>query len=96
MAGMPIPPESTKASLQYRLCEHARDRWPNLDLDVRHRAGFAYVDARLANSEVVPLLRLRYGYLRFSRHRRLSRGALKALMYSAKSPTPDDSLHLPT
>ncbi len=61
MAGMPIPPESTKASLQYRLCEHARDRWPNLDLDVRHRAGFAYVDARLANSVAVPLLRLRYG-----------------------------------
>ena len=34
---------------------------PDLDVDVRHRAGFAYVDARLANSEVVALLRLGYG-----------------------------------
>ena len=58
---MPIPPESTKASLQYRLGEHGRDRWPNLDLDVRHRGGFAYVDAHLPDGEVVPLLRLRYG-----------------------------------
>ena len=58
---MPIPPESTKSSLQQRLCAHARDRWPNLDLDVRHRGGFAYVDAHLPDGDVVPLLRLRYG-----------------------------------
>ena len=58
---MPIPPESTKSSLQQRLCAHARDRWPNLDLDVRHRGGFAYVDAHLPDGDVVSLLRLRYG-----------------------------------
>jgi hypothetical protein len=59
---MPIPPESTKTSLRQRLRAHARDRWPTLaDLDIRHRGTFAYVDAHLANGDVVPLLQLRYG-----------------------------------
>jgi len=56
---MPKPPESTKASLEQRLCVHARQRWPNIELAVRHRAGFAYADAHLLNGEVLPLLRLR-------------------------------------
>ncbi len=58
---MPKPPESTKLSLEQRLCVHARQRWPNIELAVRHRAGFAYADAHLPNGEVLPLLRLRYG-----------------------------------
>ena len=58
---LPKPPESTKASLEQRLCVHARQRWPNIELAVRHRAGFAYADAHLLNGEVLPLLRLRYG-----------------------------------
>ena len=47
------PPESTKASLEQRLCVHARERWPNIELAVRHRAGFAYADAHLLNGEVL-------------------------------------------
>ena len=31
------------------------------DLDTRYRAGFAYVDAVLADGEILPLCRLRYG-----------------------------------
>ena len=58
---LPKPPESTKASLEQRLCVHARQGWPNIELAVRHRAGFAYADAHLLNGEVLPLLRLRYG-----------------------------------
>ena len=58
---MPTPPESTKSSLEQRLSAHARQRWPTIDLAVRHRAGFAYADAHLPNGEVLPLLRLRYG-----------------------------------
>ena len=58
---MPTPPESTKSSLEQRLSAHARQRWPTIDLAVRHRAGFAYADAHLPNGEVFPLLRLRYG-----------------------------------
>jgi hypothetical protein len=61
---MATPPESTKASLRQRLNTHARKRWPALaEVNVRHRAGFAYVDGHLANGTVLPLFRLRYsGY----------------------------------
>ena len=58
---MPTPPDSTKASLEHRLVVHARQRWPNIELAVRHRAGFAYADAHLPDGDVLPLLRLRYG-----------------------------------
>ena len=58
---LPMRPESTKSSLEHRLVVHARQRWPNIELAVRHRAGFAYADAHLPNGEVLPLLRLRYG-----------------------------------
>lgn len=55
------PPESTRGSLAWKLRARARARWPHLaSVNVRHRAGFAYVDGVLANSDVVPLCRLRY------------------------------------
>jgi hypothetical protein len=54
-------PESTKVSLQQRLTLHAQTRWPGLaKIDVRYRAGFAYVDAALPDGETIPPLRLRY------------------------------------
>ena len=42
----------------------AKERWPDLDqIQVRCRAGFAYVDGVLATGEVLKLCRLRYaGY----------------------------------
>ena len=59
---MAKPPESTKNSLQQRLTQRARSRWPALaNVEVRFRAQFAYVDGHLTNGEVLPLCRLRYG-----------------------------------
>ena len=59
---MPKVPESTKSSLQYKLAARARERWPALaDVDVTHRAAYAYVTGTLANGEQIPLCRLRYG-----------------------------------
>lgn len=59
---MPKVPESTKASLSYKLRARARERWPALaDLEVTHRAGFAYVTGVLPDGEQLPLCRLRYG-----------------------------------
>jgi len=55
-------PTSTKSSLQQRLHDRARERWPALaDIKVRHRARFAYVDGVLPNGETMRLCRLRYG-----------------------------------
>jgi hypothetical protein len=54
-------PDSTKVSLQQRLTAHARTRWPRLaGIEVRYRAGFAYVDAELPDGDRIPLMRLRY------------------------------------
>jgi hypothetical protein len=54
-------PESTKVSLQQRLTQHAKDRRPSLPgIEVRYRAGFAYVDAELPDGDRIPLMRLRY------------------------------------
>lgn len=57
-------PESTKDSLHYRLAARARERWPALaSIQVRFRAGFAYVDGVLAGGDILKLCRLRYvGY----------------------------------
>lgn len=57
-------PTSTQASLWQRLSERARERWPQLDrVEVRYRAGFAYVDGILPDGQVLKLCRLRYaGY----------------------------------
>src|SRR5437667_8878999 len=54
-------PDSTKVSLQQRLTRHAHARWPTLaGIEVRYRAGFAYVDAKLPDGDRIPLMRLRY------------------------------------
>ena len=54
-------PDSTKVSLQQRLTRHAHARWPTLTgIEVRYRAGFAYVDAKLPDGDRIPLMRLRY------------------------------------
>jgi len=57
-------PTSTQASLRQRLSDRARERWPQLaQIQVRYRAGFAYVDGVLADGEQLRLCRLRYaGY----------------------------------
>lgn len=64
MKAMARIPESTKSSLHQRLTARARERWPQIStINVRFRAGFAYVDAVLADGDVLPLCRLRYaGY----------------------------------
>lgn len=61
MGAMATPPESTKVSLQQRLREHAAVRWPQISkVLIRHRAGYAYVDAQLADGTIERLFRLRY------------------------------------
>lgn len=41
---------------------HARARWPQLlGVQVRFRAGFAYIDGDLGDGEILKLCRLRYG-----------------------------------
>jgi hypothetical protein len=56
------PPDSTKTSLQQRLSQRARDRWPALTrVQVRFRAQFAYIDGQLPDGEILALCRLRYG-----------------------------------
>ena len=58
---MPSIPDSTKTSLQQRLSNHARQRWPALgEVRVRYRAGFAYVDGILPDGEALRLCRLHY------------------------------------
>ena len=47
--------------LRQRLNEYARDRWPQLDsVQIRYRAGFAYLDGVLPSGPVQPLCRLRF------------------------------------
>jgi hypothetical protein len=59
---MPTPPPSTKSSLTSRLTDRARQRWPQLaTVQVRFRAGFAYIDGDLGDGDPLPLCRLRYG-----------------------------------
>jgi hypothetical protein len=54
-------PEPTKTALTQSLQAHAREYWPQLaDLRVRFRGQFAYLDAELANDDVLRLCRLRY------------------------------------
>jgi hypothetical protein len=62
MGAMPTVPESTKSSLAYKLHIRARERWPQLaEVEVTHRAGFAYVTGILPGGEHLRLCRLRYG-----------------------------------
>jgi hypothetical protein len=59
---MPSPPESTKASLSYRIHARARERWPALGgVNVRFRDTLAYIDGQLSDGTTQPLCRLRYG-----------------------------------
>ena len=54
-------PDSTKASLQWRLTDRARERWPELaSIEVRHRANFSYIDGVLPDGTTLKLCRLRY------------------------------------
>jgi hypothetical protein len=55
-------PESTKTSLNQRLQQRARDRWPQIsDLRLRHHGVFTYVEAVLHDDpDPQPLCRLRY------------------------------------
>lgn len=56
------PPASTKASLTSRLNAHARQHWPELTrINVRFRAGFAYIEGQLDDDTRIKLCRLRYG-----------------------------------
>lgn len=58
---MPAVPASTKISLDQKVSDRAKERWPQLSgVQVRHRAQFAYLDAVLPDGEVLPLCRLRY------------------------------------
>ena len=54
-------PTLTQTSLRQRLTERARERWPQLaQVQVRYRAGFAYVDGVLTDGDQLRLCRLRY------------------------------------
>ncbi len=56
------PPESMQHHLRVRLNERARERWPALArIEVRYRAGFAYVDGVLPDGQLQRLCRLRFG-----------------------------------
>ena len=55
------PPDSMQHHLRVRLNSHAKDRWPQLTrVEVRFRAGFAYVSGELNDGEQIPLCRLRF------------------------------------
>jgi hypothetical protein len=55
-------PESTKTSLQQRLRQRARERWPQIsDLRLRHHGVFTYVHAVLDHdAQPLALCRIRY------------------------------------
>ena len=54
-------PDSTKISLHQRLLGQPTRRWPDLvDVHLRFRGRFAYVDGELEGGEILPLCRLRY------------------------------------
>ena len=53
--------QTTRDQLEHRLSVRVRTRWPQVvEVRVRYRAAFAWVDAQLSDGEVVPLIRLRY------------------------------------
>ncbi|MED5803843.1 hypothetical protein VX037_22705 [Gordonia sp. Z-3] len=58
---MATPPDSTKSSLQWKLTDRARVRWPALaHVSTRFRGQFAYVDGELGDGSTIQLMRLRY------------------------------------
>lgn len=55
-------PESTKSSLEWKLEERQRQRWPQLrSVRVRYRGNLVYVDGVFPDEDMLPLCRLRYG-----------------------------------
>jgi len=55
------PPDSMQHHLRVRLNDHARGRWPRLArVEIRFRAGFAYVSGQLKDGDQLPLCRLRF------------------------------------
>jgi hypothetical protein len=57
---MPIP-ESARRALQRQLESRRQERWPDLvELNLRYRGSFAYVDGSTAEDSSMPLFRLRY------------------------------------
>ncbi len=57
---MPIP-DGARRSLARRLDLRRQERWPELvDLNIRYRGSFAYVEGVTAEDESLPLFRLRY------------------------------------
>jgi hypothetical protein len=54
-------PDSARRSLESRLRQRSRDRWPDLaDVKLRFRSSFAYVDGEIADGPTIRLCRLRY------------------------------------
>jgi hypothetical protein len=54
-------PDSTRRSLESRLRQHAKERWPDLaDVTLRFRSNFAYVDGEIDDGPTIRLCRLRY------------------------------------
>lgn len=55
-------PDSTKTSLEQKLRQRQRQRWPQLkEVNVRFRGRFAYIEGVMPDGEIQPLCRLRYG-----------------------------------
>jgi hypothetical protein len=55
-------PESTRSPLTWKLSAHQRKHWPRLkEVKVRSRGDLVYLDGVLADGDLQPLCRLRYG-----------------------------------
>lgn len=54
-------PESTRASLTFKLADRARERWPRIrQVHTRFKGSYAYIDAELIDGSTLKLCRLRY------------------------------------
>lgn len=57
---MPIP-DGARRTLARRLDTRRQQRWPDLlDLNIRYRGSFAYLDGATTDDDSLPLCRLRY------------------------------------
>ena len=62
MGHVPAIPDSTRASITWRLILHAAKNWPQLaKVRARYHGSFAYITGVLRDGEQIPLFRLRYG-----------------------------------
>jgi len=56
-----VIPDGARRALARRLEARRRERWPELvELTVRYRASFAYVEGTTSDDDALPLCRLRY------------------------------------